>query len=63
MKLLLTLALASTSLLLSSCANGHCIFAKKKAGSSCCASGSASSGASCCSTGHSHGTATPAKKK
>lgn len=45
MKLILTLALASTSLLLSSCANGHCIFAKKKAASACCSA----STASCCS--------------
>ena len=42
MKSLLTLALVSTSLLLSNCVNGHCIFAKKKAApsstcSSCCA--------------------------
>ncbi|MDI1311116.1 hypothetical protein [Prosthecobacter sp.] len=37
MKLILTLALVSTSLLLSNCAsNGQCIFGKKK-DSACCA--------------------------
>ena len=52
MKSLLTLALISSSLLLSNCSNGHCIFAKKKAASSCCATPAT---ASCC--------AAPAAKK
>jgi len=51
MKSLLTLALISSSLLLSNCSNGHCIFAKKKA-SACCATPAT---ASCC--------AAPAAKK
>ncbi len=52
MKLLLSLALVSTTLLLSNCANGNCPFTKKKAASSCC---STPATASCC--------ATPAAKK
>lgn len=46
MKLLLSLALVSSGLLLSSCANGHCPFSKKK-DASCCSTPAASS---CCST-------------
>ncbi len=56
MKSLLTLALVSTGLLLSSCANGHCLFAKKKDScSSCCAPAAKTTASACC--------ATPAKKK
>ncbi|MFC5454591.1 hypothetical protein [Prosthecobacter fluviatilis] len=58
MKSLLTLAFVSTSLLLSSCSNGHCVFAKKKENcSSCCSAPAAkkTTGHACC--------ATPAKKK
>ena len=51
MKSLLTLAFVSTSLLLSSCANGHCIFAKKKEHcSSCCTPAAKTSASSCCAT-------------
>lgn len=57
MKSLLTLALVSTSLLLSSCANGHCILAKKKETcTSCCSTPAAKTTTSACC-------ATPAKKK
>jgi hypothetical protein len=59
MKSLLTLALVSSSLLLSNCVNGHCIFAKKKETcTSCCSAPAAkktAAPAACC--------ATPAKKK
>lgn len=49
MKLLLSLALVSTSLLLSNCTNGHCVFSKKKSASgSCCSTPAAGHGASCC---------------
>jgi len=58
MKSLLTLALISSGLLLSSCANGHCVFAKKKENcSSCCTPAAKKSTAACCA---SHA---PAKKK
>jgi hypothetical protein len=46
MKLLLSLALVSTSLLLSNCANGHCLFSSKKHSASCCSTPAAA----CCST-------------
>ena len=57
MKSLLTLALVSTSLLLSNCtSDGRCIFAKKKdTCNSCCTPAAKTTASSCC--------ATPAKKK
>ena len=53
MKSLLTLALVSSSLLLSNCSNGHCIFAKKKPAStctSCSAPAAKKTAAACCAT-------------
>ncbi len=52
MKSLLTLALVSTSLLLSNCAsNGQCIFAKKKdACTSCCTPAAKTTASACCAT-------------
>ncbi|MCF7786723.1 MAG: hypothetical protein K9N47_11415 [Prosthecobacter sp.] len=57
MKSLLTLALVSTSLLLSNCtSDGRCIFAKKKdTCTSCCKPAAKTTASACC--------ATPAKKK
>lgn len=58
MKLILTLALVSTSLLLSNCtSDGRCVFAPKKKDTctSCCKPAAKTTASACC--------ATPAKKK